>query len=237
MSNTPITSTNRTFRDNLSKNISLNDLTNEKVLNTKKWNFLIFILIPSRFLKYLFLFMLFIKTYYLKDIFSIKIHLLFYCFYFFMNILFFHINIKIFVSCAKTKNGKKALYILSIILSVPACITYFYLILDHSLNNTQIIIEKYILFFILNFILKESLYFLLRIYYINTINLGFNKGIVKKMKKLSNIFACCLFLVYNIMLLFVKNDSTAYKIIRYFLYYFLPLILMILFFIYTINNS
>ena len=234
LNNTPLTSTNRSFNANLSKNISLAELKNEKVLNTKKLNFLIFILIPSRFLKYLFLFMLFIKTYYLKNIFTIKIHLIFYCCYFFMNILFFHINIKVFAKYTKTKNGKKVLYIPSIILSIPSSITYIYLILDDSFNNKKILLEKYILFFILNFILKECLYFLLRVYYINTISIGFSKKIVKKMKKLSNIFSCFLFLIYNIMLLFIKNDLNSSKIISYFLYYFLPLVLMILFIIYTI---
>ena len=235
--NTPMASTNRSFASGISKKISSNELKNQKVLNIKKRNFLIFILIPSRFLKYLFLFMLYIKSYHLKNIFRIKIHLIFYCCYFFINILFFHINIKAFARCVKINNGKKMLYLSSIILSIPASIIYIYLFLDNSLYNKNIILEKYILFFILNFILKESLYFLLRIYYINAISIGFSKGIVRKMKKISNISTCFLFLIYNISLLFIKKDSISYQIIKYFLYYFLPLILMILFFIYSINIS
>ena len=154
-------STNRSFASDISKKISLNELKNQKVLNIKKRNFLIFILIPSRFLKYLFLFMLYIKSYHLKNIFRIKIHLIFYCCYFFINILFFHINIKAFTRCVKINNGKKMLYLSSIILSIPASIIYIYLFLDNSLYNKNIILEKYILFFFKGefiFFIKNLLY-------------------------------------------------------------------------------
>ena len=236
MNNTPITSTNRSLNDHLSKNLSLMEEKNYNILSKKKgWIFIIFILIPSKFLKYLFLFMLFIKTNILKNAFKIRIHYYFYLGYFLLNILINPINKKIFFSVIKTKNGKKNLYIVLIIFSIPAYIGYIYLLLDNSLNKEIYKLEKYILFFTLNFILKECIYFLLSIYSINIITFGLSKVISKKMKEISNILACFLFLGYNILLLLIKNDSITYKIINYILYYILPLIFMILFFIYSIN--
>ena len=100
-----------------------------------------------------------------------------------------------------------------------------------------IYIYKYIIFFILNFILKEGLYLLLRIYYINSILLGFNKQMFNHMKELSNVLTCISFLVYNILLLFVQDNSKSSKIIRYLFYYILPVLFLLFFFINTINIS
>ena len=237
INNTPIVSSNRSSREELKIRNTFTETKNENLLYKKRWIFILFILIPSKFLKYLFLFMLFIKTNSYKNVFKIKIHLLFYCCYFLMNILLYPLNKKIFSIILNTKNGKKKLYISSIIFSFPACIGYIYLILDNSNNNDKFQLEKYIIFFISNFILKECLYFLLRIYYIKTISIGFTEEISKKMKEISNILTCFLFLGYNILLLLIRNDTITYKIIRYILYYFLPLIFMLFFFINTINIS
>ena len=127
------------------------------------------------------------------------------------------------------------MYISSFIFAIPACIGYIYLILDNKIINEKIQLVKYILFFVLNFILKESLFILLRIFYLNIITIGFSKKISKQMKEISNILACLLFLGYNISLLFIRNDTIIYIIIKYILYYFLPLFFLIIFFIYIVN--
>lgn len=231
-------STNRYFNENIKNESSFTEIKNKNVIFKKKWIFILFILTPSKFLKYLFLFMLFLKTYSLKNEYKIRIHLMFYCFYFLMNILIFPINKSAFSKIIKSKSGKRKLYISSIIFAIPASVGYIYLIKDCETNKEKFALTKYILFFGLNFILKESLYFLLRIYYISSINLGLDKKMFKNIKEKSNILTCFLFLGYNISLLFVKNkNSIICKIIADILYYFLPIIFILIFFINTINIS
>ena len=238
INNIPITSSNRGLNDNSSKiTTTLTESKNDNILNKKKWIFIVFILIPSKFLKYLFLIMLFLKTHSLKNNFTIKVHLFFYCCYFLMNILIYPLNKGVFTKIIKREKGKKVMYILSILFAIPACIGYIYLILDDKIMNEKKQILKYILLFVLNFILKESLFILFRIFYINIIILGFNQKMLKTMKEISNYLACLLFLGYTVLLLFMNNDTIILKIIKYILYYFIPLFFIILFFIYTINIS
>ena len=233
INNIPITSSNRVLNED-SKSI-VTESKNENIVNKKKWIYTIFILTPSKFLIYLFLIMLFLKTYSLKNIYKIKIHLIFYFCYFLTNILIYPLNKEVFSRIIKSKKGRKVMYILSFIFAIPACIGYIYLILDNKIINEKMQLVKYILFFVLNFILKESLFILLRIFYLNIITIGFSKKISKQMKEISNILACLLFLGYNISLLFIRNDTIIYIIIKYILYYFLPLFFLIIFFIYIVN--
>lgn len=87
-----------------------------------------------------------------------------------MNILIYPLNKKVFSKILKTKSGKIKMNILSILFAVPACLGYIYLLLDNPLDNA-LLFEKYIIFFVLNFILKECIYILLRIYYINSLSI------------------------------------------------------------------
>jgi hypothetical protein len=235
--NIPIASSNRDLNEHIKKSESFAEMKNEKILNKKKWTFICFILVPSKFLKYLFLIMLFIKSYSLKNIFEIRIQFIFYCCYFFMNILIYPMNKKVFSKILKTKSGKKKMNILSIVFAVPACLGYIYLLLDDPLDDPRFLFEKYIIFFVLNFILKECIYTMLRIYYINSISIGFSKNIFKNMKEISNILTCIIFIGYNIALLYIKNKSITRKIINYACYYFFPVSCLLIFFINTIKIS
>jgi len=228
---------NRGLDESKAKRNSFIGEKNEKILNKKKWIFIILILIPFKFLKYLFLMLLFFKTYSLKNNFEIKIHLIFYFCYFLMNIIIYPLNKKIISKIIRGKKGKKIISIISIIFLIPSCIGYIYINMDDTKSDTKRQLEKYIIFFILNFILKEGLYLLLRIYYINSILLGFNKQMFNHMKELSNVLTCISFLIYNILLLFVQDNSKSSKIIRYLFYYILPVLFLLFFFINTINIS
>ena len=231
----PIGSSKRNLNEN--KNSSFIEIKNENISNKKKWIFILLILIPIKFLKYLFLIMLFFKTYSLRKVFDTKIHLIFYIWYFFMNILIYPLNRKVFSKIIKIKIGKRIVYILSIILSIPSCIGYIYLIMDNKITNIKLQLMKYIIFFVLNFILKEVLYILLRINYINSISVGFSKKIFNDMKEISNILTCIIFLLYNILLLYIYPDSITHKIIKIACYFFLPVFFLLIFFINTIKIS
>ncbi len=235
INNNPIS--NRVLNESQSKRNSFIGEKNEKILNRKKWIFILLILVPFKFLRYLFLLLLFFKTYSLKNNFEIKIHLIFYCCYFLMNILIYPFNKKLISKIIREKKGKKIVSIISIIILVPSCIGYIYINMDDTQNQTKRVLEKYIMFFILNFLLKEGLYILLRIYYINMIQIGFNKNIFNYMKEVSNILTCISFLIYNILLLFLQDNSKSSKIIRYLFYYILPVLFLLFFFINTFNIS
>ena len=235
INNNPIS--NRVLNESQSKRNSFIGEKNEKILNRKKWIFILLILVPFKFLRYLFLLLLFFKTYSLKNNFEIKIHLIFYCCYFLMNILIYPFNKKLISKIIREKKGKKIVSIISIIILVPSCIGYIYINMDDTQNQAKRVLEKYIMFFILNFLLKEGLYILLRIYYINMIQIGFNKNIFNYMKEVSNILTCISFLIYNILLLFLQDNSKSSKIIRYLFYYILPVLFLLFFFINTFNIS
>ena len=228
--------TNRSLKENFKHENSFTEIKNKNIIFKQKWKFILFIYTPSKFLKYLFLFMLFLKTYSLKNEYKIRIHLIFYCCYFLMNILIYPINKSAFSKIIKSKCGKRCIFLSSIVFLIPACLGYIYLIKDSEKNKEKYVLLKYILFFGLNFILKESLYFLIRINYVSSINLGLDKKMFKDIKDKSNILTCVLFLGYNISILFVKNRNLiVFKIIAYILYYFLPVFLILLFLIYTNN--
>jgi hypothetical protein len=87
VNNNPIASSSqRVFQEKISNNSSIIDLKNDVLNSKKKYIFIYLNLIPTRFLKFLFLFMLYSKTYALKNIFSVETHLLFYFGYFFIII-------------------------------------------------------------------------------------------------------------------------------------------------------
>ena len=237
VNNVPISSSQRVLHENLKKNNSIIDLKNVLVTTKRKWKFICLILIPSKFLKYLSLLMLFLKTNSLKNVFSIKIHLLFYCGYFFLGIPVDFFNKIIYAKIIKISNGKKILLTSSFILSILSIIGYIFLFL-HPLNNNQnkkIQFLFYVLFFILNFFLKEGLIVVLRIFYTISIGIGFNKLILRNMKEISIILACLIFFGYYVSLLFIRKSDKLFDIIVYYVaYYFLPIFFFVILFINTI---
>ena len=237
VNNAPISSSQRVL-ENVKNRNPVVDTKNDYISIKRKWIFICLILIPSKFLKYLFLIMLFLKTYSLKNILSIKIHLLFYCCYFFLGIPIDFINKIIYAKIIKIKNGKKILLISSFVLSLIFIIGYIFLFLNQlsNIQNIKFQLLLYALFFLLNFFLKEGLIVVLRIFYTISIGIGFNKTVLRNMKEISIILACLIFFGYYTALLFIgKNDKIIGIIVYYVAYYFLPLFFLIILFINTIN--
>ena len=237
VNNAPISSSQRVL-ENVKNRNPVVDTKNDYISIKRKWIFICLILIPSKFLKYLFLIMLFLKTYSLKNILSIKIHLLFYCCYFFLGIPIDFINKIIYAKIIKIKNGKKILLISSFVLSLISIIGYIFLFLNqfNNIQNRKFQLLLYALFFLLNFFLKEGLIVVLRIFYTISIGIGFNKTVLRNMKEISIILACLIFFGYYTALLFIgKNDKIIGIIVYYVAYYFLPLFFLIILFINTIN--
>ena len=236
VNNIPIVSSSqRVFQEKMTNNSSIIDLKND-TLNSKKKNIFIYLnLIPNRFLIFLFLFMLYSKTISLKNIFSVETHLLFYIGYFFIIIPIDALTNIIYAKTMKNKNsGKKILLITSCVLSIISIICYIYLFLNsfNQIKNKRIQFILYVLFFVLNLFLKEGLIIMMRIFYKNSMNIGFSRETLKKNKEISNIFACLLFLGYNISLLFINNPNSIFdKIVYFIMYYFLPIFFLLIIFI------
>ena len=239
VNNNPIASSSqRVFQEKISNNASIIDIKNDILNSKRKCIFIYLNLIPTRFLKFLFLFMLYSKTYALKNIFSVETHLLFYCGYFLIIIPIDTLtNIIYSKTMKKQKSGKKILLITSLILSIISILCYMYLFLNsfEHIENKRIHFLLYVLFFVLNLFLKEGIIIMIRIFYKNSMSVGFTKEILKKNKEISNIFACLLFLGYNISLLFIGNkDTIVDKIVYFVIYYFLPIFFLIIIFIINI---
>ena len=236
VNNIPIVSSSqRVFQEKMTNNSSIIDLKND-TLNSKKKNIFIYLnLIPNRFLIFLFLFMLYSKTISLKNIFSVETHLLFFIGYFFIIIPIDALTNIIYAKTMKNKNsGKKILLITSCVLSIISIICYIYLFLNsfNHIKNKRIQFILYVLFFVLNLFLKEGLIIMMRIFYKNSMNIGFSRETLKKNKEISNIFACLLFLGYNISLLFINNPNSIFdKIVYFIMYYFLPIFFLLIIFI------
>ena len=236
VNNIPIVSSSqRVFQEKMTNNSSIIDLKND-TLNSKKKNIFIYLnLIPNRFLIFLFLFMLYSKTISLKNIFSVETHLLFYIGYFFIIIPIDALTNIIYAKTMKNKNsGKKILLITSCVLSIISIICYIYLFLNsfNHIKNKRIQFILYVLFFVLNLFLKEGIIIMMRIFYKNSMNIGFSRETLKKNKEISNIFACLLFLGYNISLLFINNPNSIFdKIVYFIMYYFLPIFFLLIIFI------
>ena len=236
VNNIPIVSSSqRVFQEKMTNNSSIIDLKND-TLNSKKKNIFIYLnLIPNRFLIFLFLFMLYSKTISLKNIFSVETHLLFFIGYFFIIIPIDALTNIIYAKTMKNKNsGKKILLITSCVLSIISIICYIYLFLNsfNQIKNKRIQFILYVLFFVLNLFLKEGIIIMMRIFYKNSMNIGFSRETLKKNKEISNIFACLLFLGYNISLLFINNPNSIFdKIIYFIMYYFLPIFFLLIIFI------
>ena len=236
VNNIPIVSSSqRVFQEKMTNNSSIIDLKND-TLNSKKKNIFIYLnLIPNRFLIFLFLFMLYSKTISLKNIFSVETHLLFFIGYFFIIIPIDALTNIIYAKTMKNKNsGKKILLITSCVLSIISIICYIYLFLNsfNHIKNKRIQFILYVLFFVLNLFLKEGIIIMMRIFYKNSMNIGFSRETLKKNKEISNIFACLLFLGYNISLLFINNPNSIFdKIIYFIMYYFLPIFFLLIIFI------
>ena len=236
VNNIPIVSSSqRVFQEKMTNNSSIIDLKND-TLNSKKKNIFIYLnLIPNRFLIFLFLFMLYSKTISLKNIFSVETNLLFYIGYFFIIIPIDALTNIIYAKTMKNKNsGKKILLITSCVLSIISIICYIYLFLNsfNHIKNKRIQFILYVLFFVLNLFLKEGLIIMMRIFYKNSMNIGFSRETLKKNKEISNIFACLLFLGYNISLLFINNPNSIFdKIVYFIMYYFLPIFFLLIIFI------
>ena len=238
VNNIPIASSSqRVFQEKLSNN-SIIDLKNDNLNSKRKIIFIYINLIPARFLKFLFLYMLYSKTISLKNVFSVETHLLFYCGYFFIIMPIDTLtNIIYSKSIRKQKSGKRILLITSMILSIISFFCYIYLFLnsfDH-IKNKNIHFFLYLLFFAFNLFLKEGIIIMIRIFYKNSMNIGLTKETLKKNKEISNIFACLLFLGYNISLLFIGNHNTVIdKIVHFIIYYFLPIFFLLIIFIINI---
>ena len=238
VNNIPIASSSqRVLQEKLSNN-SIIDLKND-ILNSKRKIIFIYInLIPARFLKFLFLYMLYSKTISLKNVFSVETHLLFYCGYFFIIMPIDTLtNIIYSKSIRKQKSGKRILLITSMILSIISFFCYIYLFLNsfEHIKNKNIHFFLYLLFFAFNLFLKEGIIIMIRIFYKNSMNIGLTKETLKKNKEISNIFACLLFLGYNISLLFIGNHNTVIdKIVHFIIYYFLPIFFLLIIFIINI---
>ena len=223
VNNIPIASSSqRVLQEKLSNN-SIIDLKNDNL---------------ARFLKFLFLYMLYSKTISLKNVFSVETHLLFYCGYFFIIIPIDTLtNIIYSKSIRKQKSGKRILLITSMILSIISFFCYIYLFLNsfEHIKNKNIHFFLYLLFFAFNLFLKEGIIIMIRIFYKNSMNIGLTKETLKKNKEISNIFACLLFLGYNISLLFIGNHNTVIdKIVHFIIYYFLPIFFLLIIFIINI---
>ena len=238
VNNIPIASSSqRVFQEKLSNN-SIIDLKNDNLNSKRKIIFIYLNLIPARFLKFLFLYMLYSKTISLKNVFSVETHLLFYCGYFFIIIPIDTLtNIIYSKSIRKQKSGKRILLITSMILSIISFFCYIYLFLNsfEHIKNKNIHFFLYLLFFAFNLFLKEGIIIMIRIFYKNSMNIGLTKETLKKNKEISNIFACLLFLGYNISLLFIGNHNTVIdKIVHFIIYYFLPIFFLLIIFIINI---
>ena len=238
VNNIPIASSSqRVLQEKLSNN-SIIDLKNDNFNSKRKIIFIYINLIPARFLKFLFLYMLYSKTISLKNVFSVETHLLFYCGYFFIIIPIDTLtNIIYSKSIRKQKSGKRILLITSMILSFISFFCYIYLFLNsfEHIKNKNIHFFLYLLFFAFNLFLKEGIIIMIRIFYKNSMNIGLTKETLKKNKEISNIFACLLFLGYNISLLFIGNHNTIIdKIVHFIIYYFLPIFFLLIIFIINI---
>lgn len=238
VNNIPIASSSqRVFQEKLSNN-SIIDLKNDNLNSKRKIIFIYLNLIPARFLKFLFLYMLYSKTILLKNVFSVETHLLFYCGYFFIIMPIDTLtNIIYSKSIRKQKSGKRILLITSMILSIISFFCYIYLFLNsfEHIKNKNIHFFLYLLFFAFNLFLKEGIIIMIRIFYKNSMNIGLTKETLKKNKEISNIFACLLFLGYNISLLFIGNHNTIIdKIVHFIIYYFLPIFFLLIIFIINI---
>ena len=238
VNNIPIASSSqRVLQEKLSNN-SIIDLKNDNLNSKRKIIFIYLNLIPARFLKFLFLYMLYSKTISLKNIFSVETHLLFYCGYFFIIMPMDTLtNIIYSKSIRKQKSGKRILLITSMILSIISFFCYIYLFLNsfEHIKNKNIHFFLYLLFFAFNLFLKEGIIIMIRIFYKNSMNIGLTKETLKKNKEISNIFACLLFLGYNISLLFIGNHNTVIdKIVHFIIYYFLPIFFLLIIFIINI---
>ena len=238
VNNIPIASSSqRVLQEKLSNN-SIIDLKNDNLNSKRKIIFIYINLIPARFLKFLFLYMLYSKTISLKNVFSVETHLLFYCGYFFIIMPIDTLtNIIYSKSIRKQKSGKRILLITSMILSIISFFCYIYLFLNsfEHIKNKNIHFFLYLLFFAFNLFLKEGIIIMIRIFYKNSMNIGLTKETLKKNKEISNIFACLLFLGYNISLLFIGNHNTIIdKIVHFIIYYFLPIFFLLIIFIINI---
>ena len=238
VNNIPIASSSqRVLQEKLSNN-SIIDLKNDNLNSKRKIIFIHLNLIPARFLKFLFLYMLYSKTISLKNVFSVETHLLFYCGYFFIIMPIDTLtNIIYSKSIRKQKSGKRILLITSMILSIISFFCYIYLFLNsfEHIKNKNIHFFLYLLFFAFNLFLKEGIIIMIRIFYKNSMNIGLTKETLKKNKEISNIFACLLFLGYNISLLFIGNHNTVIdKIVHFIIYYFLPIFFLLIIFIINI---
>ena len=238
VNNIPIASSSqRVLQEKLSNN-SIIDLKNDNLNSKRKIIFIYINLIPARFLKFLFLYMLYSKTISLKNVFSVETHLLFYCGYFFIIIPIDTLtNIIYSKSIRKQKSGKRILLITSMILSIISFLCYIYLFLNsfEHIKNKNIHFFLYLLFFAFNLFLKEGIIIMIRIFYKNSMNIGLTKETLKKNKEISNIFACLLFLGYNISLLFIGNHNTVIdKIVHFIIYYSLPIFFLLIIFIINI---
>ena len=240
VNNIPMTSSQRVIYEDIKNIKSIIEVKNDFITTKRKLIFICLILTPSEFLKYIFSFMLLLKSYSLKNVFTIKIHLLLYCAYFFLRIPFDFLNKIIYAKIIRIKNGKKILLYSSFILCFISIYAYIFIFMHLVKDNKNIKLKYllYIIFFILNILIKEGMNVVIRIFYTISIGLGFSKLILRNMKEISIIFSCLFFFGYCVCILFIrKGDLLIDAIINYCVYYFLPIFFLIILFFNTINIS
>ena len=240
VNNMPMTSSQRVIYEDIKNIKSIIEVKNDFITTKRKLIFICLILTPSEFLKYIFSFMLLLKSYSLKNVFTIKIHLLLYCAYFFLRIPFDFLNKMIYAKVIRIKNGKKILLISSFALCFVSINAYIFIFL-HPLKrnqNSKLQYLLYILFFILNILIKEGLLVVIRIFYTISFGLGFSKIILRNMKEISIIFSCLFFFGYYVSILFIRKGDKLFDVIIYYcVYYLLPIFFLLILFINIINIS
>ena len=220
VNNMPMTSSQRVIYEDIKNIKSIIEVKNDFITTKRKLIFICLILTPSEFLKYIFSFMLLLKSYSLKNVFTIKIHLLLYCAYFFLRIPFDFLNKIIYAKIIRIKNGKKILLYSSFILCFISIYAYIFIFMHPVKDNKNIKLKYllYIIFFILNILIKEGMNVVIRIFYTISIGLGFSKLILRNMKEISIIFSCLFFFGYCVCILFIrKGDLLIDAIINYYI--------------------
>ena len=155
---------------------------------------------------------------------------LFTCYYF-LNILFYLINMS-YTSCAiKKKCINYTFYYSSVLLTFCSNIffVYYYLQKTDEINSDKFLIRRNIsLLFLLNLIMNECSMIMSVFYNIKGKESGFVEKTLKDIKSLSVFFAGILFLLIQILIAVISSDTNSFEKYFYFIV-FISFILIIYF--------
>ena len=155
---------------------------------------------------------------------------LFTCYYF-LNILFYLINMS-YTSCAiKKKCINYAFYYSSLLLIFCSNIffVYYYLQKADEINTDKFLIRRnIIMLFLLNLIMNECSMIMSVYYNIKGKESGFVEKTLKDIKSLSVFFAGILFLLIQILIAVISSDTNSFEKLFYFIV-FISLIIIIYF--------